>query len=298
MSVDPALVTCQPAAPVPASEPTDGSVREQLLDALDFAYCQGLGYGTPEELVAAYDATLLPPTDQAALRDRIAAAIDGVFTRWQTGLGDQRPQDAIHDAVMAVLPAPADRAALVDLVDQLIEHCPDHGCVEPEWGDGCHCEIVPLLRRLADEERDEQQAQAHLDALAPIAEGMPLPDGDGPALYEKLVGMFGGPLPWPPVTQPVPVDSDEPATVLRRVLAAAGPVSGPGGAADETQAGFQDRGEAARQAAGIDGTAGDAQDVSHTFVLDEPTGGCLLCGLSPTYRKHTPAAVSQPDEEA
>jgi hypothetical protein len=138
------------AIPVPAPAPTDGSVREQLLDALDFAYCQGLGYGTPEELVAAYDATLLPPTDQTALRDRIAEAIDGVFTRWQTGLGDQRPQDAIHDAVMAVLPTPTDRAALVDLVDQLIEHCPDHGCVEPEWGDGCHCEIVPLLRRLAD----------------------------------------------------------------------------------------------------------------------------------------------------
>jgi hypothetical protein len=113
MSVDPALVTCQPAAPVPASEPTDGSVREQLLDALDFAYCQGLGYGTPEELVAAYDATLLPPTDQTALRDRIAAAIDGVFTRWQTGLGTQRPQDAIHDAVMAVLPTPADRGAII-----------------------------------------------------------------------------------------------------------------------------------------------------------------------------------------
>jgi hypothetical protein len=139
------------AVPVPAPAPTDGSVREQLLDALDFAYCQGLGYATPEELVAAYDATLLPaPTDQTALRDRIAAAIDGVFTRWQTGLGNQRPQDAIHDAVMAVLPTPTDRGALVDLVDQLIEHCPDHGCVEPEWGDGCHCEIVPLLRRLAD----------------------------------------------------------------------------------------------------------------------------------------------------
>jgi hypothetical protein len=87
---------------------------------------------------------------------------------------------------------------------------------------------------LTEEERDEQQAQAHLDALAPIAEGMPLPDGDGPALYEKLVGMFGGPLPWPPVTQPVPGDSDEPATVLRRVLADVVPVSGPGGAADET----------------------------------------------------------------
>jgi hypothetical protein len=66
----------------------------------------------------------------------------------------------------------------------------------------------------------------------------------------------------------------------------------------KTQADFQDRGDAARRAAGIDGTAGDAQDVPHAFVLDEPTGGCLLCGLSPTYRKHQPAVVSQPDEEA
>ncbi|MFD9463499.1 hypothetical protein [Streptomyces sp. NPDC060027] len=66
----------------------------------------------------------------------------------------------------------------------------------------------------------------------------------------------------------------------------------------EPQADFQDRGEAARRAAGIDGTAGDAQDVTHTFVLDEATGGCLVCGLSPTYRKHAPAVVSQPDGEA
>lgn len=49
---------------------------------------------------------------------------------------------------------------------------------------------------------------------------------------------------------------------------------------------FQARGEAARQAAGIDGTAGDAQDVLHRFTLDEPTGACLLCGLDSSYRKH------------
>ncbi|MFE2546931.1 hypothetical protein, partial [Actinacidiphila glaucinigra] len=78
---------------------------------------------------------------------------------------------------------------------------------------------------------------------------------------------------------------------------AAAAASGSGRVADETQADFQDRGEAARQAAGIDGTAGDAQDVAHAFVLDEPTGGCLLCGLSPTYRKHEPAVVSQPGRE-
>ncbi|MGW4670117.1 hypothetical protein [Streptomyces sp. NPDC004324] len=48
------------------------------------------------------------PADQTALRDRIASAIDGVFTRWQTGLSGQRPQDAIRDAVLAVLPAPVE----------------------------------------------------------------------------------------------------------------------------------------------------------------------------------------------
>ena len=65
---------------------------------------------------------------------------------------------------------------------------------------------------------------------------------------------------------------------------------------DETsQPEFQDRGDEARRAAGIDGTAGDAQDVPHAFVLDEPTGGCLLCGLASTYRKHTAGAQQQPE---
>ncbi|MFF8297712.1 hypothetical protein ACF07M_20260 [Streptomyces globisporus] len=50
---------------------------------------------------------------------------------------------------------------------------------------------------------------------------------------------------------------------------------------------FQDRGDAARRAAGIDGTAGDAQDVPHRYRRDARTGGCLLCGLARSYRKHT-----------
>lgn len=59
---------------------------------------------------------------------------------------------------------------------------------------------------------------------------------------------------------------------------------------------FQDRGDAARRAAGIDGTAGDAQDLPHAFVLDESTGACLLCGLAPSYRKHR-AEAQQPETE-
>lgn len=49
---------------------------------------------------------------------------------------------------------------------------------------------------------------------------------------------------------------------------------------------FQDRGEPVRQRLGIDGTAGDAQDVEHPFVPDEPTGACLACGLVDSHRKH------------
>lgn len=50
---------------------------------------------------------------------------------------------------------------------------------------------------------------------------------------------------------------------------------------------FQDRGDTARRAAGIDGTAGDAQDIRHRFISDEETGACLLCALAPSYRKHS-----------
>jgi hypothetical protein len=49
-------------------------------------------------------------TDQPTLRDQLAAAVDDVFARWEAGLGDQRPQDAIRDAVLAVLSTLADRA--------------------------------------------------------------------------------------------------------------------------------------------------------------------------------------------
>ncbi|NEA52371.1 hypothetical protein [Streptomyces sp. SID10815] len=60
-----------------------------------------------------------PPVDRAALRDRIASAVDGVFDAWRQGLGPIRPQDALADAVLAVLSEvaavsllPADQTAL------------------------------------------------------------------------------------------------------------------------------------------------------------------------------------------
>lgn len=51
---------------------------------------------------------------------------------------------------------------------------------------------------------------------------------------------------------------------------------------------FQERGGPARAALGIDGTAGDAQDVPHGFDEDLPTGACVVCGLSETAKVHRP----------
>jgi hypothetical protein len=69
-------VAAAPAGPAPATD----DVRAQLLHALDFSYCQGLGYGTPEELLAAYDASRaeLPAPDQqtAVTVDELAHALD------------------------------------------------------------------------------------------------------------------------------------------------------------------------------------------------------------------------------
>lgn len=56
----------------------------------------------------------------------------------------------------------------------------------------------------------------------------------------------------------------------------------PCGAMDD----FQDRGAPHRQRLGIDGTAGDAQDVPHGFVADEPHTWCVVCGLAEAAKVH------------
>lgn len=58
---------------------------------------------------------------------------------------------------------------------------------------------------------------------------------------------------------------------------------------------FQDRGDAARAAAGIDGTAGDAQDKPHRYQPDTPHTWCLLCGLGPAHNKHVPLDAPVPE---
>ncbi|MEV4975586.1 hypothetical protein [Streptomyces scopuliridis] len=113
---------------------------------------------------------LYPPADRAALRDRMAEALRGAAC--EGGCGDTEEEcvrrrvqpcvwhhgvlaevlgtpEVIADAVLAVLPEPdtdpVTARSLALLTDKLVERCPDHGCVEPGWEDGCHCEIVPLL---------------------------------------------------------------------------------------------------------------------------------------------------------
>ncbi|WP_405548796.1 hypothetical protein [Streptomyces microflavus] len=78
---------------------------------------------------------------------------------------------ALRDALAgpAAPPAPADRAAVLAEVDWIVEHCPDHGCVEPETA-VCHCEIADRLRRLAD------------DAAAGVQQTTTSEESDGTAL--------------------------------------------------------------------------------------------------------------------
>ncbi|WP_435643830.1 hypothetical protein ACR9VJ_26245 [Streptomyces sp. H49] len=138
------------------TDPTADSVREQLLDALDFSYCQGLGYAEPAELLAAYDreraAVVSPPPSRAAeeVAKHVTRSIfalktpspDG-STHYQSGWDDglEAAMDAARDAVLAVLGEQADRAAVLRELIAKAE----------EW-DG-HI-TVQELRRLAVEAHD------------------------------------------------------------------------------------------------------------------------------------------------
>lgn len=49
---------------------------------------------------------------------------------------------------------------------------------------------------------------------------------------------------------------------------------------------LQESGESLRQAHGIDGTMGDAQDVPHPFVEATTDPSCIICGLAEPARAH------------
>jgi hypothetical protein len=124
-----------PAGQAPAADHTTPSRRAGLRDALRRAACEAEGFAwdsdmlEPDEYGDHADAVLavlyrewpwlraeaedagVLPTDRAGLREQIAGAVDRVFEAWQQGLGETRPQDAVTDEVLAVLPEPTDAPA-------------------------------------------------------------------------------------------------------------------------------------------------------------------------------------------
>ncbi|MFB7738305.1 hypothetical protein ACFC08_28735 [Streptomyces sp. NPDC056112] len=123
------------------------AVRDDLLHAIDAAYANGvLGYRTPEDLLAAYDATRTP-ADQAELRDRIAMAIEDAPYR-----PDIRRAWQLADAVLAVLPEPANRATVLreaaDVLDTLPSDASAFDVAEHKYKGGAAAE---RLRRMAEE---------------------------------------------------------------------------------------------------------------------------------------------------
>lgn len=88
-------------------------IREQLLNAIDATFCQSLGYGTPEGLLAAYEASRTQTVDRDALRDRVAKALadeDARACGWGHEFLDRYGVDAETDGFVdallaAVLPA-------------------------------------------------------------------------------------------------------------------------------------------------------------------------------------------------
>jgi hypothetical protein len=147
------------AAPVPPSAGTD--LRAQLLDALDFAYCQGLGYDSPEALLAAYDAArgvpVPPPADQTALRAAVAEVL-WPLTDWD---GDQLNAEAAADAVMAVLPEQTDRAAvpLTAVERQFLTFALDLAFDRMVSDDGFTSEDEAALETLRQMAAEEQPAE-------------------------------------------------------------------------------------------------------------------------------------------
>ncbi|MFF6866704.1 hypothetical protein [Streptomyces ardesiacus] len=141
-----------PTVPLPPA--VQSPIREHLLNAIDATFCQSLGFGTPEGLLAAYEASRTQTADRAALRDRIACAIED--TPYQP---DVRRSLQLADAVLAVLPATVDRAALVRACASFVRDT-----YSGEWAD----DAAATLETDADKiERGEPCSLLRLAAVLP-----------------------------------------------------------------------------------------------------------------------------------
>jgi hypothetical protein len=132
------------AATVPASAPTD-ALRPWLLGAAELEEKLDLNVArlTGDALKADEH---VAPTDRAALRDRIRRALcEAEGFGWDTDMLEHDEYGEVADAVLAVLPAPADRAAILrEAADALPEA--DLRLVPPMD----RKRVANWLRRLAD----------------------------------------------------------------------------------------------------------------------------------------------------
>ncbi|MGZ0231157.1 hypothetical protein [Streptomyces sp. CPS1] len=210
------------------TDPTTASVREQLLDALDFSYCQGLGYAEPAELLAAYDrervAVVSPPLSRAALRDRIRRALceaDGFGFAWDTDMLEPDEYGEVADAVLAVLPEQADRAAVLPGQQAAIEAAAYKTAANYVRGHSADerygrasistalCMVADELYRWAAEAHDTgtQQPEAH-------ANGLPLVKGNCPAC--RRASLFLGTGGYPTCSNYECPEPDAATTVLEQ----------------------------------------------------------------------------------
>ncbi|MGV9588212.1 hypothetical protein [Streptomyces tendae] len=104
---------CSATSPVPLPPGVQSPIREQLLNAIDATFCQTLGFGAPEGLLAAYEVSRTQTVDRDALRDRVAKALadeDARACGWGHEFLDRYGVDAETDGFVdallaAVLPA-------------------------------------------------------------------------------------------------------------------------------------------------------------------------------------------------
>ncbi|MEV0015410.1 hypothetical protein [Streptomyces tendae] len=150
---------CSATPPVPLPPAVQSPIREQLLNAIDATFCQSLGYGTPEGLLAAYEASRTQAVDQAALREtlrRVLAEADGFS---YDSLEPHDYQKHVDGVLAAVLPATtnhdtdtsAARPTTLHAIARHLEARADRIFRAESQASTEYHAVAAMLRRVADE---------------------------------------------------------------------------------------------------------------------------------------------------
>lgn len=117
--------------------------------------------------------------------------------------------ELLRRAALTVPPG-VDRAAVLRKVDWVVEHCPDHGCVEPETDD-CHCEIADRFRRLVDEAQQQSEPPTHACSLCDVVKPneYALRDHVLNVHPDEFCGVYHGPACRHEAQQPAPATTEE-----------------------------------------------------------------------------------------